>query len=349
MPCDSARFLPTPIVPTPLSQPTVDLIIEFLGHNGITGELPLEVVSHREGRAIVNFFHENLDYTLKCFAVDDAENRAEFDREHRFYQYLSILQTGLTPAVLSADDDRQILLLSRIAGRRPRESEINRQAVDQAVSFLIALNQPAPEASPSVESSAAGACATISDHLNFTAQAVAELQQYTSEVNPQTAAYISDEISPLWQKLLRGLLEQFQMTGFSIDQPLSAENQILSPGELGFHNALLTPEKDFCFVDFDQSGKDDPARVLGRFFTQGPSPPKEDHWERVIEQLAALPQLDPHYAIRARLLLPVYQMTRVCLSLLRCLKADEHHSATQLITIMNQSRQWLYKANKACH
>lgn len=335
-------------MPAPLSDKTLELIAEFLGHNNITGEVPLEVVSHREGRAIVNFFHENLDYTLKCFALGDLQNQAEFDREQVFYDYLRTLQTGMTPALLNADRDRQILLLSRIAGRKPRESEINRQAVDHAVSFLIALNPPSQSDARSIESPAAGACTAISDHLSFTAHAVADLQQYVPEVNPQTAAYITDELSPLWQKLLRGLLEQLQTAGISIEQPLDPENQILSPGELGFHNTLLTPEKEFCFVDFDQSGRDDPARILGRFFTQGPTPPKEEHWDLVIERLESLTQLDPQYAIRARLLLPVYQVSRVCHSLLRCLKSDDLHSTTLLITIMNQSRQWLYKANKAC-
>ncbi len=42
--------------------------------------------------------------------------------------------------------------------------------------------------------------------------------------------------------------------------------QFFNPGEVGFHNAVKTPEGRLVFLDFERSGWDDPAKLMADFF-----------------------------------------------------------------------------------
>ncbi len=328
---------------------------QFLADNHLPSDCPLEPVTSREGRYVLFCHHEGLDYAVKYFDPKAPDAADEFAREHRFHEFLRPLQTGQTPALLAADAQQQTLLMTRVAGRGLRETEITRNRIERAGEFLQRVNSDLNTAHETIDFIAQGGCQSIGEHLAQVATHVADIQAYEDRVDPQSQAFINDELSPIWQKVLSHVLSQFETMGIDVQQPLDDHHLILSPGELNFQNAILTPEQDLCFVDFDQAGWDDPARVIGRFFTLGTLPPKLDHWDTMIELMLALPQPDPAFAIRAKVLLPVYQVARACLPLIRCLQeearqlSDEdevQHSKTKLITLTGRSRQWLLKANQ---
>ena len=343
-------------MPPPLPETTVEDLKQFLPQSGIPADVPLEVVSHHSGQSVLHVHHEGLDYTLKCFDRSAPHLAAAFHHEHSFYVYLNSLQTGHTAILLGSDEDQQILLLSRLTGRPLRAEEVNRSAVKSAARFLVALNrkrdsQPAQACPPAPDS-----CRSVAEHLAAISNQVTAVQQYQATVNPQTQALIEDELNPIWEKTLRETLSRFETSGIAVDTQLNEASQILSPGEFGFHHAILTPEKDLCYVDYDQSGWDDPARVLNHFFTHGPISPKDDHWDAMIEPFLEIPGLDPHCAIRARLLLPAYQIAQASDLLLssltehaRPLSEDEGHthSKTKLIGKSHEARRWLMKAGRA--
>lgn len=332
------------------------ILQRFLSRNGIPADVSLESASVREGRCLVFLHYQGLDYALKCFDPEKLALRSAFDREKHFYRLLKSLNTHQTPVLLASGGEGEgTLLLSRISGRGLREREINREAVRQAVDFIVSINQVNdPEIARSTPM-ALGACNAISDHLNAGAELVAQTQQYRKHADVPTLAFLSDELEPVWQKVLGAVLDQFQTASIDIHQSLPQEQRILSPGNFGFHNALLTPEKDVCFVDFAHSGWEDPARLVNQFFCFGGLPPKIDHWETVIRALQNLPFLDPEFAIRSRILLPVYQVIRACLLVLQGFQTNaepsgittpSRHSKIQLAGRLLKARQWLIKANQ---
>ena len=343
-------------MPAPLSDRLRAILQRFLSRNGIPADISLESVSVREGRCLVFLHYRGLDYALKCFDPEKSSLRLAFEREKHFYRLLKSLDTHQTPVLLaSGGEEEGTLLLSRISGRSLREQEINRKAVQQAADFIVSVNQANdPEIARSTPM-ASDACCAISDHLNAGADLVAQTQQCRKHADVPTLAFLNDELEPVWQKILGAVLVQFQTAGIDIRQSLPQEQWILSPGNFGFHNALLTPEKDVCFVDFAQSGWEDPARLINRFFCIGNLPPKIDHWGAVIRALQNLPFLDPEFAVRSRILLPVYQVIRACLLVLKCFQtrakpsdtATTHrHSKIQLAGRLIQARQWLIQANR---
>lgn len=316
---------------------------KFLVSQGFSSDLRIDIVSHREGCFVGHFHHEGSDYTIKHFAESD-ELKDQFEREYHFYRLLKFLQIKTAPSLLGSS--HQGILLSRIAGRGIRENEIDHSAIKKALDFIISINHNGGFSFSQTSPKATHSCLSIREHLSEVASQIAKVQKWQKDVNPQTESLIQNEMSPLWERVLGNILSQFQTAGMDIDRELSREEAVISPGEFGFHNALFTKDREIYFIDFDRSGWDDPARFLGNFFTLGPFVPKEIHWDFAIEMLSKLPHLDAHFAIRARLLLPAYQMARASSSLLQCLqKGGKRHSKIKMIDATNQSRSWLKKAS----
>ena len=342
-------------MPAPLSNRLRSILQRFLSRNGIPADVSLETVSAREDRCLVFLYYRGLDYALKCFDPEKPSLRPAFEREKHFYRLLKSLNTHQTPVLLaSGGEEEGTLLLSRIPGRGLREREINQKVVQQAADFIVSVNQSNDPKIVRSTPMASDACCAISDHLNAGACLVAQTQQCRKHADVPTLAFLNDELGPVWQKVLSAVLGQFQTAGIDIRQSLPQKQWILSPGNFDFHNALLTPEKDVCFVDFAQSGWEDPARLINQFFCLGILPLKIDYWDAVIHTLQNLPFLDPQFAIRARILLPVYQVIRACLLVLKCFPtnaepsgaAPSRHSKVQLAGRLIKARQWLIKAHR---
>lgn len=343
-------------MPVPLPDHLRAVLQRFLSRNGIPADVSLELVSVREGRCLVFFHYQGLDYALKCFDPEKLSLRPAFEREKHFYRLLKSLNTHQTPVLIACGGEKEgTLLLSRISGRGFREREINQRAVQQAADFLVSVNQVSDPEIARFTPMALGACCSISDHLNSGADLVAQTQQCLKHADVPTLAFLNDELEPVWQKVLGAVLGKFQTANIDVRESLPQERWILSPGNFGFHNALLTPEKDVCFVDFAQSGWEDPARLINQFFCLSSPPPKIDHWETVIRALQNLPFLDPEFAVRAKILLPIYQVIRACMLVLKCVQtnaeppgavAPHPHSKIQLAGRLIKARQWLIQANR---
>ncbi len=347
----------TPLsVPDPLSDRLCAVLRGFLSRNGIPANVSLESARVREGRCLVFFHYQGLDYALKCFDPKNLSLRPAFEREKHFYRLLKSLNTHQTPILIACGDEEEgMLLLSRISGRGFREREINQKAVQQAADFLVSVNRVKDSEIVCSTPMALGVCCSISDHLNAGAEIVDQTQQYHKHADVPTLAFLNDELEPIWQKVLGAVLGKFQTASIDVLQSLPQERRILSPGNFGFHNALLTPEKEVCFVDFAQSGWEDPARLINQFFCFGSLPPKIDHWETFIRALQNLPFLDPEFAVRAKILLPVYQVIRSCMLVLKCFPTNlepsggvmpHRHSKIQLAGRLIKARQWLIQANR---
>lgn len=343
-------------MPAPLPDRLRAVLQRFLSRNGIPADVSLESVSVRGGRCLVFFHYHGLDYALKCFDPGKSSLRPTFEREKHFYRLLNSLNTHQTPVLIACGGEEEgTLLLSRISGRGFREREIDQKAVQQAADFLVSVNQVNDPETVRSTPMALGSCCSISDHLNAGAELVAQTQQCRKHADVPTLAFLNDELEPVWQKVLGAVLGKFQTANIDVRQSLPQERRILSPGNFGFHNALLTPEKDICFVDFAQSGWEDPARLINQFFCFGSLPPKIDHWDAVIRALQRLRFLDPEFAVRAKILLPVYQVIRACMLVLKCFPTNAEpsgavaphcHSKIRLASRLIKARQWLIQANR---
>ena len=314
-------------------------VTAFLERHGFPGETVLERGSLRPGRTVVFFHHLGEDYALKRY---DAALAEDYRREAGFYRFLRETDIGGVPKLLVAHDEDRILLLSRLAGRRPREGEVDRGTVEQAMAFLVSLQDR--ENGPGW--TASEACASIGDHLAATARQVARAQQGGDGGILPLRMFLEDELEPVWKRVLGSILERTGTAGFAVEAPLDPGALLVSPGHFGFHHALRTPKGGLHFLDFSRSGLDDPARLIGRLFCFGPLPPGPEHWDPVIERLLGVPFLDEEFAVRARILLPAYQVQRACAPLVIHAEGEDS-SKIRLSARLLRARKWLTKAHRS--
>jgi hypothetical protein len=81
-------------------------------------------------------------------------------------------------------------------------------------------------------------------------------------------AFLGDTFDPLLEvtvfRVARGLME----LGADPAALLPEAQRILSPSDIGFHNALRTPGGELVFIDFEYFGWDDPAKLISDFVLQ---------------------------------------------------------------------------------
>ena len=89
----------------------------------------------------------------------------------------------------------------------------------------------------------------------------------------------------------------------------------LSPSDFGFHNALLRESGETCFLDFEYAGWDDPAKMIGDFFSHPGVPVPDEHFDW-FAAVAFEPFVERERLIeRTRCLQPVSRIRWCCIIL----------------------------------
>ena len=171
-------------------------------------------------------------------------------RLHTEFEFLQRLG-GLTsvPQPLAMNPDLRVALFEYIQGR-PASPEDVEEGVPEAVALLEAI-QFHRDGSPRA---ASDACINPREHL---AKVEGRVKACLDELAgiPELASFILGELRPRWER-------QRRVT------PPNPGSTILSPSDFGFHNALRRPSGQFCFIDFEYAGLDDPAKAICDFYAQ---------------------------------------------------------------------------------
>jgi hypothetical protein len=145
----------------------------------------------------------------------------------------------------------------------------------------------------------------------------------TRACGEEARTYVEAEVAPA-VAAVRGFVED-RATGLDVD--LSAEvapsDRTLSPGDIGFHNALRRGDGRLCFLDFEYAGWDDTAQVLAQTCLAPEVPLSRDHELPLLREL--LPRLAGDrdaVAARVRLLYPVLALKWAMIMLNEFLAVD---------------------------
>ena len=200
-----------------------------------------------------------------------------------------------------------------VDGRKLRAGEVDAAAVNQALEFILELNRARNPAATQGLPDASEACFSGAAHLERIDQRVARLEQMEggAAIDRQALAFVRGALQPAWEQARALLWRDYG----SLEQPLPAEERILSPSDFGFHNALLGADGGLRFIDFEYAGWDDPAKLICDFFCQPQTPAPPAFWQPFVSALVDGLKLDGGLARRARLLLPAFQIKWCCIML----------------------------------
>jgi len=242
---------------------------------------------------------------VKHYFSHRGDMRDRFASERAFYTYLWTRGIRRTPEPLAWNPDHRLALFSFVDGRKLSPGEVNNSAVNQAVEFIVELNQDRKNARNIP--SASEACFSLTDHLSVVDNRIVRLQQIEpfNAIDGQALEFVQNALQPAWLRRRNLLLTHGDW----------ASDRVLSPSDFGFHNALLGADGRFRFFDFEYAGWDDPAKLICDFFCQPQIPAPRKYWDQFTKTLAAALGLDDSLPQRARALLPAYQIKWCCIML----------------------------------
>ena len=119
----------------------------------------------------------------------------------------------------------------------------------------------------------------------------------------------------------------------------------MSPSDFGYHNALRT-KKGLVFFDFEYAGWDDPAKVVGDFFSQVEIPAPLGALKRFANAVASIHGDPASILHRINLLCPLYRIKWCCIVLNEFLPMDADRRAFAQGQANNRKQEQLGKAVK---
>ena len=283
----------------------------------------------------------------KVYFRDASDPRDRLGAEYDFLVYTQRLGLTIVPRPVARNAARGIGVYEFVEGRKLAAADIDAGSVDQAIRFFLAINRSEAHAYAAALPDASEACFSVREHLAMVDRRIARLSSIpTDEVLGREAMEFTRALAAKWEitkarirKRLRGANEDF-------DSPVA--ERCVSPSDFGFHNAVLRPSGEICFLDFEYAGWDDPAKMAGDFFCHPAIPVGGEHYDRFLAETMCYSSRAARLEARARFLFPVFQ-TKWCCIILNDFLADSalrRHFAEPGLDMLERKRTQLAKAQR---
>ena len=253
---------------------------------------------------------------LKWYFHDATDTRDRLGYEFGFLEHAWAAGLRCIPQPLAKDQRKFLALYEYVEGEKIDASQVNEALIQQAAKFLAQLNTQHSRATASELPAASEACFSISAHFAMVDARLARLEQMPvgSDID-KTATEFVRRLKQFWHDTKARLLTGCESMMIDPVVALPESERCLSPSDFGFHNALLRPDGDVCFIDFEYAGWDDPAKAIGDFFSHpGVAVPHSQ-----IDSFMAIAFMhfrEPErMALRVRLLEPISQIKWCCIIL----------------------------------
>ncbi|MSU34511.1 MAG: aminoglycoside phosphotransferase family protein [Pedosphaera sp.] len=316
-----ARFLENELTMPAIRTTEFERFLPFLTRHGIHVGVELTPLLEGGNNRVFRVHHAEGECVLKTYFRSPDDPRDRLGAERAFLELLWRRGLRRTPQPLGWSDENGWGLLSLVPGRKLRSEEVDGNRVDEAVDFVLEINERRGDSAAEALLPASEACFSLGEHLATVNRRVARLMGIAPEtdVDKEAVEFVREELAPLWKRIRKQIDDG---SGAGVDRELPGELLCLSPSDFGFHNALLASDGHLRFIDFEYAGWDDPAKLVCDFFCQPELPIDIRHWDSVIQPLAKLFGTAAELPARATKLLPAYQIKWCCIILNEFIRAD---------------------------
>ena len=253
-------------------------------------------------------------WVAKWYFRHASDPRDRLGAEYAFLSYAKKLGIDCVPAPLARDDARGIGVYEYVEGSKLQGKEIAAAEIDAAAGFFLRLNPAEMRAQASGLPDASEACFSVAGHCTLVDQRVARLGAIpgTSEVDGAAREFAA-ALAARWQRTKAAILSEVRRAGADPDAALA--ERCVSPSDFGFHNALFSPARGICFIDFEYAGWDDPAKMVGDFFSHPGVPVDMAYFERFLATVVRYAERPDDLVWRTRLLFPLFRVKWCCIIL----------------------------------
>lgn len=210
-----------------------------------------------------------VDRALKLYAppgTNRADALGRLQREYGGLAFLSPHLPGCVPAALAVDWDDLAAIYEWVEGSRPALTAPDKRQprdIRALTAFIADLKRLSPSAragNNGFDMNAREACLSAGELLRQVQNRIEALGAITQE--PALQHLLTEDMRPILDQASARLTQWYESAGLAIDAEMAGSQQILSPSDFGFHNALRRPDGELTFIDFEYFGWDDPVKLL---------------------------------------------------------------------------------------
>ncbi|MGH6804759.1 MAG: aminoglycoside phosphotransferase family protein [Methyloceanibacter sp.] len=287
---------------------------------------------------------ESARYVAKWYYHDTSNTRDRARAEFEFLSHLWGFGIRNIPRPIACDPRYHLAIYEFVSGRHVRAADLTPALIDVAARFFATINARPVRAAAAHLPVASDACFTIDEHIRSVDRRIERL----STIQPESpadreAVTFTKQLAAAWSRVRDRLLADTP----DIHGNLPDDWRSLSPSDFGFHNAILREGGEICFLDFEYAGWDDPAKMIGDFFSHPGMPVPNKHLER-FASLSLEPFSDrAKLAARVHHLIAVSRMRWCCIILNEFLPdiADRRQFADPTADISERKQRQLIKAH----
>ena len=298
--------------------------------------------------AIINT-EKNVFFAKKYFK-SNSDVKDRFQSEVSLFEYAKECAPDFVPNIYAIDEINRIILFEKISGKNLKSEELDSKSILSAASFFSSLNKPEFKFTlGSKINNAAEACFSINDHLELVEKRIISLEKAIKNdlENPNTSSTIN-LIRAAFEKIKNQILYYANQNMIQLDIEIEINDRVISPSDFGFHNCLKKENSDLVFFDFEYSGWDDPAKVIGDFFNQLQVPVPEKYFEIFFEKAFENQKNKNELFTRSKLLLPLYKIKWACIAMniFIPVNLERRMFSNPNLDIINYKEEQIQKANK---
>lgn len=231
--------------------------------------------------------------------------------------FLDAARVRTVPRLLRVDVRNSISLLSYIAGQPvTRCTENNISKIAEFVNTLIRLSgvDMARRAGfhPASETffSAAGVIGNIDLRLERLKSVGVE-----SDVHEACREFLDHSLVPKYAVYCGRCSSVLQEGGMAIDEDIPDAWRILSPSDVGIHNAIERVNGELAFIDFEFFGWDDPSKMLADFCLHPAMNLPVDLQSVFVDRVVPVLESIGYKRLRAKALFPLFAVKWCCIIL----------------------------------
>ena len=262
-------------------------------------------------------YTEKKTFFAKKYFNSTSDKKDRFQSEVLFFEYAKKCAPYFIPKIYAIDNASRIILFENIIGRSLKPEDINIESIISAAAFFSSLNIPEFKFNLRNKiNSAAEACFSINAHLDLVERRILNLEKVVADnLKDINATQTISLIRGSFEKIKNHIMFYSKENMIDIDLEIQISDRVISPSDFGFHNCLKNENNELVFFDFEYSGWDDPAKVIGDFFNQLQVPVSEKYFDFFVNKAFENNLNKSELVIRAKLLLPLYKIKWACIAM----------------------------------
>lgn len=201
---------------------------------------------------------------VKQFYRRSGDPRRRDQLEVDALRFLGRHDVDAVPRVLGHDPETGTVAYDDVAGETFPPAEATAAEIDEIAGFIAEISElrDAPDADR-LPLASEGTLSLLA--LGDVVERRLERLRRVAPERPDLTRFLTERLEPARRAAEAHARRGLDALGIGVADELARDRRVLSPSDLGFHNALRRPGGGLVFVDFEYFGWDEPSKLVSDF------------------------------------------------------------------------------------